>query len=111
MIGRPTSRNRGERLKERGQQLALDFAGADWGTLVVRKLREFIAAKGYATFPIEEFREWALADGLPAPASHFAWGAVPKLARSAGLIVWTGQYIAARSEKTHAHPVKLWRAA
>lgn len=108
----PHSRQRtaGDLYKEHGQQLALDFAGEGWAQHALVKLGEFIAAEPGRLFPIESFRAWALPAGLSAPASHYAWGALPALAIRAGLILWTGQYVPARSPKTHAHPVKLWRA-
>lgn len=43
--------------------------------------------------------------------SHHAWGALTQIAARRRLIVFTGGYENARSKRTHAHPVKVWRAA
>lgn len=60
-------------------------------------------------FRFEEFREWAIASGLPPPTSHKSWGGVPTLAVKRGLIEWTGGFSPARSPATKGHPVRVYR--
>jgi len=103
----------GLQLKERGQQLALFGAGANWIDQIMECFAQFCADRkneGRPEFRFEEFRETIELRGYPLPASHKAWGAVPLRACRANLIEWTQEYVAATSAKTHAHPVKEWRA-
>ena len=98
---------RGEALKIRGQQLALDLAG-DWAERVVLEFRGWAAiekARGMRTCTIEAFR----AEARNQPPSHKAWGSLPRLLVKAGLITPTGEYRKAAAPKTHCHPVALWR--
>lgn len=100
----------GQELKEQGQQLALEHAGGDWQTQALAHLERFVAGRVDA-FAIEDFRAYAIANGLPVPATHKAWGAFPQLAARRGLIRSTDSYRKARSKRTHSHPVLLWVAA
>lgn len=100
----------GQELKEAGQGLALEHAGADWQALALDHLQKFVAGR-QEPFAIEDFRAYALTRGLPHPVTHKAWGAFPQLAARRGLIRSTEQYRKARSARTHAHPVLLWVAA
>lgn len=103
----------GKELKEQGQAIALEHAGVPWTIRAMSMLTGFCKTGPGAKrpFAMEDFRQWALANGLDEPPSHKAWGALPRLAASEGLIVPTGQYRNATSPKTHAHPVKVWRSA
>ena len=99
--------------KERGQQLAIDFAG-DWKEAVLLELRDWIAmhvAQGHTTMTFEQFRH----DARSKPESHKAWGSLPTIACKAGLIApmthADGSPVMrpAESVKTHGHPVRVWR--
>lgn len=97
--------------KREGQRQALDHAGAEWSAMILKAMRlwlNVIKAQGRPEFRFEEFR--ATCTKAMQPPSHKAWGSVPRLAIKDGLIEWTGRYVQAESLKTHAHPVKLWRA-
>lgn len=41
----------------------------------------------------------------------FYWGDITRICKAAkeGVIQWTGEYILAKSARTHGHPVKIWR--
>ena len=74
-------------------------------------LADFLRDEAGDVFRWEQFRAYALFHGLPHPPSPNAWGSLPRIAAKRGLIVATVRYEAARSERTRAHPVMLWRAA
>lgn len=100
----------GQQLKEQGQQLALLNAGT-WSEQAIDLLEQFTQQRGSLPFLFEDFRAWAHGMGLPQPASHKVWGALPSVACRRGIIAWTGSYKATTSPKTHGHPAKEWRAA
>lgn len=106
---------RGKELKEIGQAIALENAGAEWvDQMLATYLPAFIKVRrkmGLRTFKTEDFREVAEDRDWPMPKSPNAWGAFTNAACKAGIIVWTGDYEAAESAATHSHPVKVWRAA
>lgn len=98
--------------KEQGQQLALELAG-DWKDRVLMELRGWLAihrAQGNSTMTLEQFR----ADAKNQPASHKAWGSLPRLACKEGLIApalhGDGSPVTrpAESVKTHGHLVRVW---
>jgi hypothetical protein len=99
----------GQVLKIRGQQLALDHAGESWASRTVEALRIFcenLKLSGNDTFAFEEFRVTMDHD---APLTFKAWGSIPGIAVKHGIIRSTGTYRKARSAKTHAHPVLVWK--
>lgn len=103
----------GLQLKERGQQIALFNCGEDWLEQTIDNLRAFCKVRKQIRRPVfrfEEFREIAEERGWPLPASHKAWGSLPRVAIKHGLIVWTGKHVPAESHRTHGHYVKTWRA-
>lgn len=102
--------NLGQRLKERGQQMAFDYAGDRFKRESIPALREWLATRkkfGYHEFRFEEFRAFCERNEL-APESQNAWGALPGMAVKAGLIRPTGRYEKASSAKTRRHPVMIW---
>ncbi len=104
----------GQRLKEHGQQLALFNAGQDWLDQTIENLKAFCKVRkelGQPEFRFEEFRAAAQERGWALPASHKAWGSLPRVAAKRGLIRPTGRYAKATSAATHAHPVAIWEAA
>lgn len=101
--------------KDHGQQLALTFA-TEWREAVLMELRGWLAihrAKGHSTMTFEQFRH----EARNQPGSHKAWGALPAIACREGLIAplthTDGSPVMRRaeSEKTHAHPVRVWKVA
>lgn len=106
-------------------QLPLDLAAAEQArdkgiaTTTIRNLRWIAGAltdlatfaAGRDTFAMEEYRQHRDERGLEHPATHHAWGALAQVAAKRHIIAFTGQYVPARSKRTHAHPVKLWRRA
>lgn len=101
--------------KDAGQQLALSF-DADWKDRILLELRGWLAihkAKGFSTMTFEQFRH----EAKNAPASHKAWGALPKIACAAGLISPMNHpdgspvMRQAESVKTHGHHVRVWAVA
>ncbi len=95
--------------RDEGIQRASDHAGAPWMDRAVEDFARFVRERGEAT--CEQWRFDWLARGNPAPATHKAYGAVPSTAARRKLVVNTRRYVQAVSEKTHAHPVPIWRAA
>lgn len=91
-------------LKERGMAYALQAEREEWINAALFALRHF-ALRG--EFRMEEFRSWY---GYP-PHNAAVWGALTNRACKDGLIEWTGRYEPSTSPRTHAHPVKVWRAA
>lgn len=107
------------------QQIALDFSkaarardagiartkehtGDDWFDSAITDLVTFICDRGEAT--LEQWRFDWLSRGNPPPASHKSYGALAITASRRGHIVNTGRYVKASAEKTHGHPVPIWRA-
>lgn len=106
------SLDRGRALKREGQQRAAEHAGSEWSAMILKALRlwlNVIKAQGRNEFRFEEFR--ATCTKAMQPVSSKAWGALPRMAVRDGLIMATGKYAQATSEKTHAHPVMVWRVA
>lgn len=104
------SKSIGIALKEQGQLLAAEKAGSEWVEAAISKLGDYLKT-GSSPFRLEEFKAWALADGLPEPASCNAWGAFPGIARRRGLIVFAGAFDVARAASAHGRAVRLWVAA
>ncbi|HEX8106726.1 MAG TPA: hypothetical protein VF516_03310 [Kofleriaceae bacterium] len=95
--------------RDEGIQRAADHAGEDWMSRAVKDFVQFVQEHGEAT--CEQWRFDWLSRGNPAPATHKAYGAVPSTAAKRKLVVNTRRYVQAVSEKTHAHPVPIWRPA
>ena len=107
----PTSA--GEQLKRNGQKQALDHSGSVWLSKVMDTMRFWLVlrkSRDEPLFRFEELRAYCEQFHDLIPASHFAWGALPRVAVRAGLIEFTDKYVKAESPKTHSHPVKQWRA-
>ena len=103
----------GEQRKRRGQKQALDHSGPVWMSKVMQTMRFWLVlrkARSESLFRFEEFRAYCEQFHDLVPQSHFAWGALPRVALCAGLIEFTGEYVKAESPKTHSHPVRVWRA-
>lgn len=85
------------------------IANLRWIAQALEDLGAFARARGRLT--LEEYRSNRAARGLPEPTSHHAWGALAQVAAKRRVLVFTGEYQKARSKRTHAHPVKVWRPA
>lgn len=101
--------------KLNGQFHAEKKAGKLWQENALVLLRRFIktAVVGNATaqpFTFEEFRLYAEANGLPAPRSVNAWGALPAAACKQMICEWTGGVKTANRPESHARLIKVWRA-
>lgn len=94
-------------LKREGMDLTASKNSA-WMAECLSDLRQF--AKEHAEFTMETFRAVRTLRRAPKPTSSNAWGALTHAAVRAGVMVWSGRYTNAQSAKTHAHPVKVWRA-
>lgn len=103
----PHSPMSGRFLKEQGQKRALDGAGPEWSARALALLRDWLTTRRGELVVFEDFRAQIPLDAHPASAK--AWGALPRMAVKAKLIASTGDYAKARSPRTHAHPVALWR--
>lgn len=102
----------GQLLKQRGMQLALDYSG-DWSDRVLAEFKDWLdvqRSRGLAHITIEEFRSQAVSQ----PAKPQAWGSMPRLAMSAGLIKpkmatpTLQDRVPSASPRTHGHPVLCW---
>lgn len=87
----------------------VEEGASGWMADALAMLQAYLARYVADEFRIEQFRAYATANGLPAPRSHHAWGALPRNAVRAGLIAWTGRFEAAQSARTHGHPVRVYR--
>lgn len=105
-------RQQGEALKERGQQLVLDWAG-DWTERVLVELQGWLAmekARGTKTFTMEMFRSQA----KNLPDRHQSWGALTTVACKRGVIApaldeyGEQRTVKAASPLTHRHRVCVW---
>jgi hypothetical protein len=111
--GMPTREALGVRLKRAGQQRALKSSGPDWGEQISAAFRRWAANRVGADICIEDFREQVPASLYP--ATHKGWGALPRVLVAARLIAprvdseGNAIYRPARSQRTHAHPVRIWR--
>lgn len=101
----------GEDQKRTGRQLVLAFDDL-WKSRVTHELRIFCIGRkkqGKPEFAFEEFRRVCAAQNI-FPRHHNAWGALASAAAKEGIIEDTGKYRKAVSKRTHAHPVRIWRA-
>jgi hypothetical protein len=94
--------------RDDGIQRASEHAGESWMDSAIEDFARFVKERGEAT--LEQWRFDWLSRKRPAPASHKAYGAVANTAARRGLVVNTRRYVQATSQKTHAHPVPIWRA-
>jgi len=86
----------------------LSIANLRWIAAALERLRAFAQAQG--EFRMEQFRAWYIEAGHEMPPKPHAWGALTNIAAERRIIAFTGRYEPAQSKRTHAHPVKVWRA-
>lgn len=96
-------------VRDEGIKRAADHAGETWMDRAVEDFGRFVKERGEAT--CEQWRHDWLTRGESAPATHKAYGAVANTASKRGLVVNTKRYVQAVSQKTHAHPVPVWKPA
>lgn len=94
--------------RDDGITRATDHAGETWMERAIVDFARFVKARGEAT--CEQWRFDWLSRGNRPPESHKAYGAVASAAARRRIVVNTKRYVQASSEKTHAHPVPIWRA-
>lgn len=102
--------NVGVVLKERAFERLGVREGEQWRDDLLRMFPRFaerLRSAGRTEFRIEEFREFALANGIREPETHHAWGIVPRWLKSS--IQNTGQFEPATSARTHGHFVRVYR--
>jgi hypothetical protein len=100
----------GKSLKQAGQQQVLDNESAEWKEKAIYLfgvyVRALLPGEKFAT---EDVRAFMANSDLGDPRDHHIWGALPRLALAAGFpFERTGEYRAAHSPRTHAHPVALY---
>ena len=88
---------------------ALQNEGKHWIGHAIVLLDKFLS-KQNGEFFIEEFRDWALKNGLDEPKNPQGWGAFTNSASSKGAIVHIRED-AAKSTKRTGHKLKVWRKA
>lgn len=101
----------GQDLKAAGQALALFNEPTNWVERFLAIAREYLASlpDGHL-FATEDIRAHCMAQGLPAPHTHYVWGSLPRVMLREGLpMARTDQYRKALSPETRAHPVALYR--
>ena len=98
-------------LRDRGLERTLAAQPLDWVDDALVRLAAYARDRARPEFCGEDFRHFWACTGRPPPTSHHAWGALFRLAARRGLIVATGKYVKAKSAKTHAHAVMVWKAA
>jgi hypothetical protein len=104
----------GRRLRDKGMSAAIakthKTVDREWMDKAYAKLREFLVEHSSGLL-CEDFRAWALENGLPAPASTGTWGAMWNGAGRAGIIVPDGEFRQAADPKSHARRLFTWRKA
>jgi len=101
----------GEQRKAAGQALVLENESKEWVERFTFLAKCYLASlpEG-ALFAMEDVRSYCDTCGLPEPHSHKVWGSLPRVLIKAGLpMVMTDQNRKARSPRTHAHRVSLYR--
>ena len=106
----PTSISaRGMERKRAGQDRAIANEAPHWMTAALVLLEKFCAQHRGMEFAFEDYRAFALSRGLRRPHVHQVWGSLAGMGQRMGLYEPTGEYRAARSIRTHGHPVRVLR--
>lgn len=93
--------------RDRGIAQTKAHTGEAWFEQALADFVRFVCERGEAT--VEAWRFDWLTRGMPAPSTHYSYGALGRTAASRGHVVFV-KYVKAQAEKTHCHPVVLWRA-
>ena len=97
----------GMELRDAGIERAFENAG-DWRDDALLALKRYCAIS--REFCTEDFRLWWLTRGGYHPHTHHAWAGLFRTAEASGLVKPTGQFVMAKSPKTHAHRVRVYRS-
>jgi hypothetical protein len=105
----------GDALKAAGQARAAS-AAKGWRLAALAMLRQYLkvtkAVRQHSVrFTFDDFRTWALAQGIGEPPTLNAWGSLPRSAVSQGMVLATGEYKKARRADAHSRMVCVWEAA
>lgn len=98
-------------LRDRGMKQAIDHAEQEtpqWKELALAKLKEFTTEFSHLQFMAEDFRAWAVTNGLPKPPHARAFGGVMAKAAGARLIVKVG-IGQVKNPKAHRANATIWR--
>ena len=96
------------RARDEGISRAAHRAGDAWVEAAIHDFVTYLERRGEATM---EMWRWDWKDRKqPEPASSKVYGAVAHIAAKRGLIVKTGRYTQAQSERTRAHAIPWWKA-
>ncbi|CDK30086.1 putative transcription regulator [Burkholderia phage AMP1] len=98
----------GEQLKAEGQAKALKRAGSEWLATALAKLKEYATGEfcyGVNAITIDTFR---IEGGCPEPKNPNAWGALPKAAVRAGILLPTDRTSKAARPQAQARVVRVW---
>lgn len=101
----PATSAESRRARDRGIRKTA-AVNAAWLDEALAGMRRYCAGKTEVT--VEAFRHWWLEQGGAAPSSPKAWGALGNRINNCGWLVFVG-YQPAKSVKTHAHPVRVYR--
>lgn len=69
----------------------------------------YMKAEGFDTCTGEGMRNWLLANGLDAPSSPHAWGALTVAAVKRGVLQDTGRVVQMTDVRSHARRTPLWK--
>lgn len=108
---RPTQA--GKALRDAGMAQAVTHAEdktPGWSEMALVMLRRFLQDKGDTSFMAEEFRLYAIANGLPRPPHARAFGGIMSTARRRRLIECVG-ISQVTNERAHCANAAVWRAA
>lgn len=95
-----------QRAKEVGITKVIDSA-PEWLALALPDLVAFVRARRETT--VEAWRYDWLTRCMPAPPSHKCYGALTTMAARRKFIENTRRYVPAQAERTHGHPVPVWK--
>jgi hypothetical protein len=100
-----------KRLRDEGMALVDRPKWSDAALAMAISVRDgwSVRAQLFETFAMEDLRQVLVAAGLPEPAHPNAWGAFGMSLAKRGIIVRTGEWRNAKSKKSHACMVPLYR--
>jgi hypothetical protein len=80
----------------------------EWRQLHDQELSRFLGEKGGAAFITEDFRQWFMKRGNPAPHHPNVWGAMWMHATQQGLVLKTGRQRHMQDLRSHARLTTEW---
>jgi hypothetical protein len=94
-----------------GMMMAEDHANRrvdGWSEMAINMLRCFLLENPTRDFLTEEFRAYAVSNGLPEPPSNRAFGGIMARARNTKIIQFVG-FRNTSNPKSHATPASVWK--